>query len=125
MESFFQRRRIADRSVRKLAEKLPVNLSESDDTTVDKLESKLPDPQPSEQRDDDDIDVNPRKWPRWKKLVATLIVTAISFVVQYASAVDSAAAERIQEEFGVSAVAECLATGLYKNNSQLMNAERA
>lgn len=97
----------------RLTEKPPISLSESDETPVSKPEvSNSP---PSERQDDEDIDINPRKWPFWKKLSATLIVTAISFVVQYASAVDSAAAERIQAEFGVSAVAESLATGLSLN----------
>jgi hypothetical protein len=109
MESFLQRRRIAARSVLKLTKKPPISLSESDDAAINKPE--LPDLQPNVKNDDEDIDVNPRKWSTWRKLFATLIVTAISFVVQYASAVDSAAAERIQAEFGVSAVAESLATG--------------
>ncbi|RFU72901.1 mfs general substrate transporter [Trichoderma arundinaceum] len=111
MQSFLQRRHIAARSVLKLAEKPPISVYDSDDTAIHNPE--LPDSQPREQHEDDDSDVNPRKWPIWRKLVATLIVTAISFVVQYASAVDSAAAEKIQEEFGVSAVAESLATGLF------------
>ncbi|PON26416.1 hypothetical protein TGAM01_v204892 [Trichoderma gamsii] len=111
MQSFIQRRKIAAQSVLQLTENPPISLSESDETAVNKPE--LSNSPPSEQQDRQDIDVNPRKWPLWKKLSATLIVTAISFVVQYASAVDSAAAERIQAEFGVSAVAESLATGLF------------
>lgn len=115
MQSFLQRRQIAARSVLQLTEKPPISLSESDETAVSKPEvSNSP---PSERQHDEDIDINPRKWPLWKKLSATLIVTAISFVVQYASAVDSAAAERIQAEFGVSAVAESLATGLSLSTS--------
>lgn len=109
MQSFLQRRKIAARSVLKLTEKLPISLSESDETAINK--PTISNSPHHEQHADEDIDVNPRKWPIWKKLGATLIVTAISFVVQYASAVDSGAAERIQSEFGVSAVAESLATG--------------
>ncbi|KAL9468647.1 hypothetical protein ACSS6W_010341 [Trichoderma asperelloides] len=111
MQSFLQRRKIAARSVLKLTEKLPISLSESDETAINK--PTISNSPHHEQHADEDIDVNPRKWPIWKKLGATLIVTAISFVVQYASAVDSGAAERIQSEFGVSAVAESLATGLF------------
>jgi hypothetical protein len=117
MQSFIQRRKIAAQSVLQLTEKPPISSSESDETAVNKFE--LSNSLPSEQQDREDIDVNPRKWPLWKKLNATLIVTAISFVVQYASAVDSAAAERIQAEFGVSAVAESLATGLSLNPARL------
>lgn len=109
MQSFIQRRKIAAQSVLKLTEKTPISLPESDETAVYKL--TISNSPPHNQEDKDDIDVNPRKWPIWKKLDATLIVTAISFVVQYASAVDSASAERIQAEFGISAVAESLATG--------------
>lgn len=109
MQSFLQRRQIAARSVLRLTEKPPIISSDSDETVVTKSTiSNLP---PSEQHDQEDIDINPRKWPMWTKLGATLTVTSIAFVVQYASAVDSAAAERIQAEFGVSAVTETLATG--------------
>lgn len=115
MQSFLQRQKIAARSVLQLKENPPICLSESDETAIDKPE--IANSPSREQQDKEDIDVNPRKWSIWKKLCATLIVTAISFVVQYASAVDSAAAERIQAEFGVSAVAESLATGSFPNHS--------
>ncbi|PCH06619.1 Major facilitator superfamily domain, general substrate transporter [Penicillium occitanis (nom. inval.)] len=60
-------------------------------------------------------DLNPKNWPFFKKLGTTLLVTAISFTVQYASAIDSAVAEKIQAEFGVDDVVESLATGLAPN----------
>ncbi|KAH8810829.1 major facilitator superfamily domain-containing protein [Xylogone sp. PMI_703] len=63
--------------------------------------------------DDFDSDLSPRNWRLSKKLAATGLVTAIAFAVQYASAVDSAVAEKVQAEFGVSAVVESLATGLF------------
>lgn len=56
--------------------------------------------------------LNPENWPFFRKPGTTLLVTAISFTVQYASAVDSAVAEKIQAEFGVNAVVESLATGM-------------
>lgn len=117
MQSFLQRRQIAAQSVLKLTENPPVSIYESDEAAVNK--PTIRNSTPHAQQDEEDINVNPRKWSIWKKLVATLIVTAISFVVQYASAVDSAAAERIQAEFGVSAVAESLATGSSSNEAQI------
>ncbi len=59
-----------------------------------------------------DSHLNPKNWPFAKKLSATLLVTAISFSVQYASAADSMAAELIEAEFFVNSTVETLATGL-------------
>jgi MFS family permease len=63
--------------------------------------------------DDYDEDLDPKNWHVLQKLAATLFVTAIAFVTQYASAVDSAAAGKIQKELNVGILAESWATGIY------------
>ena len=59
-----------------------------------------------------DNHLNPKSWSFTKKLSATLLVTAISFSVQYVSAADSMASEKIEADFFVNSTVESLATGL-------------
>ena len=59
-----------------------------------------------------DNHLNPKNWSFTKKLSATLLVTAISFSVQYASAADSMASGKIEADFFVDSTVESLATGL-------------
>lgn len=42
-----------------------------------------------------------------------MMIASIGFVVGFASAIDSSAVKQASREFGVSEVAESLATGLY------------
>lgn len=105
LQSLRQQRQIAARLDKWLENQRP---SENDkgDEPVENLFSPSP-----TSWDEFDNDLNPKNWSFSRKLIATLLVTAISFTVQFASAIDSAAAEKIQHDFGVSAVTESLATG--------------
>lgn len=57
--------------------------------------------------------MNPHNWSFTTRLLATVLVAAVGFIVGFASSVDSAAAAQAAAEFGVSEVAESLATGLF------------
>ncbi|KAL2013984.1 hypothetical protein VTN00DRAFT_1509 [Thermoascus crustaceus] len=57
--------------------------------------------------------MNPRNWPFAKRLACTLVISLIGGVVGFASSIDSAALPQGMEAFGVSDVAEFLATGIF------------
>jgi hypothetical protein len=57
--------------------------------------------------------MNPHNWSITKRIVCTFMIAGISFIVGFASSIDSAALTQASEEFGVSEVAESLATGLF------------
>ncbi|RDW87607.1 MFS general substrate transporter-46 [Coleophoma crateriformis] len=57
--------------------------------------------------------MNPYNWTFALRMIATLLIGAISFVVGFASSIDSAASRQASAEFGVSDVTEALATGIY------------
>ena len=61
----------------------------------------------------EDDPLNPHNWSVARKVVITILVAWIGFIVGFASSVDSAALPQAMEEFGVSEVVESLATGLY------------
>lgn len=56
--------------------------------------------------------LNPRNWSLTKRVFCTLNVGIIALVVGMAASIDSAVISRAAQEFGVSEVAEALATGL-------------
>lgn len=56
--------------------------------------------------------LNPRNWPLTKRIFCTLNVGIIALVVGLAASIDSAVITRAAKDFGVSKVAEALATGL-------------
>ncbi|CZS99165.1 probable benomyl/methotrexate resistance protein [Rhynchosporium agropyri] len=57
--------------------------------------------------------MNPHNLPLSTRISATMLIASIGFIVGFASSVDSAAIAQAAEEFGVSEVAESLATGLF------------
>ena len=57
--------------------------------------------------------LNPHNWSNLKRMLITLLVAFIAFIVGFASSVDSAAIQQARIEFGVSKVTESLATGIY------------
>jgi len=57
--------------------------------------------------------MNPHNWSLTTRIGATILIASIGFIVGFASSVDSAALPQAAEEFGVSEVAESLATGLF------------
>lgn len=57
--------------------------------------------------------MNPHNWSYGTRIFATILIAAIGFIVGFASSVDSAALTQAAEDFGVSEVAESLATGLF------------
>ncbi|PQE03207.1 putative benomyl methotrexate resistance protein [Rutstroemia sp. NJR-2017a BBW] len=57
--------------------------------------------------------MNPHNWPVTKRIFCTIMIASIGFIVGFASSIDSAALTQASEEFGVSEVAESLATGLF------------
>ncbi|KAL7910272.1 major facilitator superfamily domain-containing protein [Trichoderma velutinum] len=57
--------------------------------------------------------LNPRNWSLTKRVFCTLNVGIIALVVGMAASIDSAVITRAAKEFGVSEVAEALATGLF------------
>ncbi|KAL7807034.1 major facilitator superfamily domain-containing protein [Trichoderma aethiopicum] len=60
-----------------------------------------------------DDPLNPRNWSLTKRMLCTINVGIIALVVGMAASIDSAVMKRAAEEFGVSEVAEALATGLF------------
>ncbi|KAK9311421.1 major facilitator superfamily domain-containing protein [Lipomyces starkeyi] len=56
---------------------------------------------------------NPHNFSKTRRVVTTLIVSSIAFVVGMASSIDSAVLRQAAADFGVSEVAESLATGIY------------
>ncbi|KAF1993399.1 MFS general substrate transporter [Amniculicola lignicola CBS 123094] len=60
-----------------------------------------------------DDPLNPQNWSFMKRMFATMQIASIAFVVGLASSIDSGVLRPAAEEFGVSEVAESLATGLF------------
>ncbi|KAI2479912.1 MFS 1 domain containing protein [Pyrenophora tritici-repentis] len=56
---------------------------------------------------------NPKQWSTLHRVGATLLVCTVAFVATVASAIDSAVITRASADFGVSEVAELLATALF------------
>ncbi|KAK1140904.1 hypothetical protein N8T08_009777 [Aspergillus melleus] len=56
---------------------------------------------------------NPQQWSNPRRVSATMTVCLVALVTTMASAIDSAVITGASKEFGVSEVAESLATGLY------------
>ncbi|KAK9356413.1 major facilitator superfamily domain-containing protein [Lipomyces doorenjongii] len=56
---------------------------------------------------------NPHNFSKARRVMTTLIVAAVGFVVGMASSIDSAVLPQAASDFGVSEVAESLATGIY------------
>lgn len=65
--------------------------------------------------DDWDRDLDPIHWSNSRKILATALVTQISWLVQFASAVDAAVVEGIEAEFGVGPYISALATGNFSS----------
>lgn len=61
--------------------------------------------------------LNPRNWPLTKRVFYTFNVGMIALVVGMAASIDSAVIARAAKDFGVSQVAEALATGLVSSYS--------
>jgi multidrug resistance protein len=57
--------------------------------------------------------MNPHNWSYTTRIGATILIAAIGWIVGFASSIDSAAQTQAAAEFGVSDVAESLATGLF------------
>jgi multidrug resistance protein len=57
--------------------------------------------------------MNPHNWSFVTRILSTIMIAAIGFIVGFASAIDSAALKQASAEFGVSDVTESLATGLF------------
>jgi hypothetical protein len=56
---------------------------------------------------------NPKTWSTPHRIYSTLLVCVVAFVATFASSIDSAILTRASTEFGVSEVAESLATALF------------
>ncbi|KAJ5357580.1 hypothetical protein N7541_004738 [Penicillium brevicompactum] len=61
----------------------------------------------------DDDPLNPRNFSYTRRMVATLLVTALAFIVGAASAIESGVLPQITETYGVSEVVGSLVTGVY------------
>jgi hypothetical protein len=57
--------------------------------------------------------MNPHNWSFTRRLCATMVLSLIGGIVGWASAIDSAVIPQASAEFGVSEVAESLATGMH------------
>ncbi|KUJ08846.1 MFS general substrate transporter [Mollisia scopiformis] len=57
--------------------------------------------------------MDPHNWSYTTRILATIMIAWIGFIVGFASAVDSAALTQAAKEFGVAEVTESLATGLF------------
>jgi hypothetical protein len=57
--------------------------------------------------------MNPQSWGFARRTTATMVLSFIGGIVGFASAIDSAIIPQARAEFGVSEVAESLATGAY------------
>ncbi|TGO12658.1 hypothetical protein BTUL_0084g00160 [Botrytis tulipae] len=57
--------------------------------------------------------MNPHNWSLCRRGFCTIMIASIGFIVGFASSIDSAALTQAAEDFGVSEVAESLATGLF------------
>ena len=60
----------------------------------------------------DDDPLNPRNFSYTRRMVATLLVTALAFIVGAASAIESGVLPQITETYGVSEVVGSLVTGM-------------
>lgn len=63
--------------------------------------------------------LNPYNYSTPVRVITTLMVAAVAFVVTVASSIDSAILLQASEEFGVSEVTESLATGLSNHISRM------
>ena len=63
--------------------------------------------------DSADDHFDPRTWPNYRKIFATMTVCAIGLVTTMASAIDAAIITEASQEFHVAEVVESLATGIY------------
>lgn len=63
--------------------------------------------------DGDDDSFNPRNWSRTSRTCATLIISAISFIVGAAAPIDSAVLPQAAKDLGVSQVTETMAVGMF------------
>ncbi|KAL2223302.1 major facilitator superfamily domain-containing protein [Thermoascus aurantiacus ATCC 26904] len=61
----------------------------------------------------DEDPMNPRNWPFSLRVACTIVISLVGAVVGFASSIDSAALRQGMKAFGVSDVAESLATALY------------
>lgn len=61
----------------------------------------------------DKDELNPHNWSTPSRMLVTFLVAAISFIVGFASSVDSSALSYAAKEFHVSEVTESLATGKF------------
>ncbi|KAL3422127.1 major facilitator superfamily transporter [Phlyctema vagabunda] len=57
--------------------------------------------------------MDPHNWSYAKRITCTLLISLVAFIVGFASSIDSAALKPASKEFGVSEVAEALATGIF------------
>ena len=60
----------------------------------------------------DNDPLNLHSWSYWTKAIVMMMIAAFEFVVGVASSIDSSAIREAAAEFGVSEVAESLATGV-------------
>lgn len=58
-----------------------------------------------------DQDLNPRNWALKKKLMATILVTQISWLVQFASAIDASVLDGIEAKFNIGPYVSALTIG--------------
>jgi hypothetical protein len=58
-----------------------------------------------------DHDLNPHNWAPKKKILATILVTQISWLVQFASAIDASVMDGIEDKFKIGPYISSLATG--------------
>lgn len=63
--------------------------------------------------DGPDDPLNPRNWSRFRRVYATLIISAISFMVGAAAPIDAAVLPQAARDLGVSEVTETLAVGIF------------
>lgn len=61
----------------------------------------------------DEDPMNPRNWPFSLRVACTIVISLVGAVVGFASSIDSAALRQGMKAFGVSDVAESLATGMH------------
>ena len=60
-----------------------------------------------------EVELNPRSWPLYKRVLCTVLVTSVGFIVSWAGSITSAIAKNASHDFGVSETVESLAAGLY------------
>ncbi|KAK5459377.1 hypothetical protein LTS15_003505 [Exophiala xenobiotica] len=63
--------------------------------------------------DGPDDPMNPRNWPMFRRVYATLIISSIAFMVGAAAPIDAAVLPQAAKDLGVSEVTETLAVGVF------------